>query len=105
MRKQLRAKKKPNTIPTYVFGCTKSCCLAWAFSSGSAQASPSGGFSYCGAQVLDAQALAVAVRGPRNLWCMGLVAPWHGESFQTRIKPMPSALAGRFLSTVPLGKS
>ena len=35
----------------------------------------------------------------------GLSCPWHPASSQTRTGPMSPALAGRFLSTVPLGKS
>ena len=35
----------------------------------------------------------------------GLSCPWHLASSQTKIGPMSPALAGRFLSTVPLGKS
>ena len=44
-----------------------------------------------------------AACGP-SMWCMGLVAPWHVESSQTRDR-MSLALAGGFLSAVPPGKS
>ena len=41
----------------------------------------------------------------QKLWHMGLVAPRHVESPQTRNQIMSPVLAGRFLSTVPPRKS
>ena len=35
--------------------------------------------------------------------CMSFVAPWRVGSSQTRIKPVSSALAGRFFTTEPPG--
>ena len=66
---------------TYSSAVLGLCCCAWAFSSCSeleplssgAWASHCHGFSRCRAQTQD-----------RWLWHMGLVAPWHIESSQTR---------------------
>ena len=41
----------------------------------------------------------------QQLWHMGVVAPWHMESSLFRDETLSPALAGRFLSTVPRGKS
>ena len=42
----------------------------------------------------------------QQLWCTDLVAPRHVESSQTRAQTrVPCILAGRFLTTAPLGKS
>ena len=46
-----------------------------------------------------------ALERGHSLWCTSLVAPQHVESSQTRDKPVSLALAGRFLFTVPPGKS
>ena len=83
------------------------CCCAWAFSSCgereqgllsncSTWASHCSGFSCCRAQALDAQVL---------LWCIGLVAHGMWNLPGPGVKPVSHALAGRFLSTVPPGKS
>ena len=74
--------------------------LLWLWSTGSRCT----GFSSCN-------------RGAHQLWCKGSGAPapqfrhtgsaalWHVESSRPGIKPVSPALAGRVLSTVPLGKS
>ena len=41
----------------------------------------------------------------QKLWCMGLVAPWRVESSWQGTGPLSLALAGRFSTTGPLGKS
>ena len=66
------------------------CWGAWA--------SHSGGFCCPGAQALGARALVVScrVRGLQQLWCMGLVAPWHVESSCPRDRTCVSCL-GRLL--------
>ena len=43
-------------------------------------------------------------QAPR-LWHTGSAALWHVESSRPGIEPVSPALAGRFLCTVPLGKS
>ena len=48
------------------------CCFAWAFSRSSAQASHCAGSSHCGAQVLDAQALACGSAWALQLMVYGL---------------------------------
>ena len=58
------------------------------------------GFSSCGSRALEALA--------QQLWRTGLVALWHVGSFRTRGQthvPCIGALAGRFLTTVPPGRS
>ena len=71
-------------------------CFALAFSScrnqGLLFAAHCDGFSCCGTQALDTRASGVAAR-------------WPVGSSQTRGKPVSPALAGRFLSTAPRGKS
>ena len=63
---------------------------AHAFSSCDGQASHCGGFS-CGERVLGARAQQLGFLGSRaqaqELWCTGLVAPWHVGSFRSGIKP------------------
>ena len=39
----------------------------------------------------------------QELWCRGLVAPWHVGSSWTGIEPVSPALAGGFLTTGPPG--
>ena len=41
---------------------------------------------------------------PQWLWCIGLVSPWHVGSSRPGNESVSLALAGRFLSTIPLGK-
>ena len=66
------------------------CCTAWA--------SHCGGFSCCTTWALGTQASVVVALGlqqlwltgsraqAQQLWCMGLVAPWHVGSSQTRAR-------------------
>ena len=98
------------------------CSLSLAAAGGatlccSAQASHCGGFSWCGAQLLGPLALGVAEHGLRSygLRALGfglsscgaraylLHGMWNPPG--PGIKPMFPAAAGRFLSTVPPGKS
>ena len=91
-----------------IFGCAGSLLLRvcflqlWrvgaTFLCGS-QASQCSGFSYC-------RAWAPEHRLSINSCGTGLVAPWHVETSQgPGIKPTSPALAGRFLTTRPPGKS
>ena len=68
------------------------CCSAWT--------SYTGGFS-CGAQVLGRQASVVVARGLSSCgtWASLLQGMWHLPG--PGIAPVSSALACRFLSTVP----
>ena len=44
--------------------------------------------------------------GSQQLWCVGLVAPWHvGSVFGPGTERLSPALAERFLTTGPLGES
>ena len=63
-----------------------------------------GGFSWCRAQAPRPQDPVVAAGGFSS-GCMCLVALRHVESSQTRDWTVSPVLAGRFLSTVPPGKS
>ena len=88
-------------------------CCSWAFTSCSKQKLPFivghrplvvWGFSWCRAQAPRPQDPVVAVGGFSS-GCMCLVALRHVESSQTRDWTVSPVLAGRFLSTVPPGKS
>ena len=70
------------------------CCGTWT--------SYGGGFSCCGAQVLGGQASVVAARGLSGCgtWASLLQGMWHLPG--PGITPVSSALACRFLSTVPV---
>ena len=76
----------------FIFGCAGVCCCVPYFSSCSkqgllsscgVQAAHCNGFSHCGTSAL--------ARRLQYLWCVGLVAPWHVGSSQTRVKPMSLA--------------
>ena len=89
----------------FIFGCVGFSFLCVGFlqlwQAGSALhrgawASHYRGLSCCGAQAPDAQA--------QQLWFMGLVAPRHVGSSQTRARTHVPELAGRFSTTAPRGK-
>ena len=65
--------------------------------------------SCCGEQVLGARAQWLQFKGPRIqaqwLWLTGLVAPPMWNLLGPRIELVLPALAGRFLSSMPPGKS
>ena len=100
-----------NFLFTFTFGPTGSSLFAQAFSncckwgllsSCSAWASHFSGFSCFRAQALGAWLSVVAAFGLSS--CTGLVAPRRVESSWTRDQTH-APIIGRFLSTVPPGKS
>ena len=61
------------------------------------------GFSSCGTWAQQLWLAGSRVQA-QQLWCTGLVAPWHVGSSWTRAWTVSLALAGRFLTTAPPGK-
>ena len=96
----------------FIFGCTGSSLLHMGF----LYLQQVGACLHCGAAAFHCSGFSCGAWAAGHtgfsrcstwaqLWPTGLVALWHVESSQTRIEPMSSVLAGRFLSTVPAGKS
>ena len=84
-------------------------CFVKAFSSCGAWVPHCGGFSCCGAQALGTW---VSVAAACGLQSAGSAVAAHGLSFPSTwdlpgpgTEPVSPALAGRFLSTAPPGKS
>ena len=85
-----------------------SCCSLTASHCGAfyccrAQALGHMGFSSFGTQAQQSRVAASRSRA-QQLWPIGLVALWHVDLPAPGIKPVPPALAGRFISTMPPGK-
>ena len=81
------------------------CCCLWlslVAGRGSCSWRLSVGFSCSGFLCCRGQTLAAQAQW---LWFVGLIPPWHVESSGPGVEPMSPALAGRFLSTMPPGKS
>ena len=110
---------KINLFYLFIFGCFGSSLLCAGFlqlrRAGatlccSVRASQCGGFSCCGARALGARAsVVVACRlqqswlaGSRaqaqQLWCRGLVAPWHVGSSRTRARTRVPCIGRRILN-------
>ena len=104
----------------YFFVALGLCCSAWAFSSCheqgllfialhcSAQVSLCSGFSYCGAEALDAQASVAAAFGLSNFskWArsgdtQASVAPRHVESSETRDRTTVPCIGKQILVHLP----
>ena len=79
--------------------CVKafSTCFEQGYSSLQCEVSHCDGFSCCRAQALEC--------GLQYLWLPGLVAPRHVKSSRTGIEHVSPALAGRFSTIGPPGKS
>ena len=73
------------------------CCDAWA--------SHCSGFSCCGAWALGAQPSVVVACGLRSCGTRAQLLHGTWDLPGSWLKPMPPALAGRFLTTAPPGKS
>ena len=95
----------------FILGCTGSSLLHMGF----LYLQQAGASLHCGAAALHCSGLSCGAWAAGHigfsrcstwaqLWRTGLVALRHVKSSQTRIEPMSSVLAGRFLSTVPPGK-
>ena len=95
----------------FIFGCTGSSLLHMGF----LYLQQAGACLHCGAAAFHCSGFSCGAWAAGHtgfsrcstwaqLWPTGLVALRHVESSQTRIEPMSSVLAGRFLSTLPPGK-
>ena len=66
----------------------------------------SGGYSLVAVlRLLNVVASPVVEHGLQELWHMGLLAPWHVESSQTRDRTCVPSIGSGFLTTGPPGKS
>ena len=105
-------------IYLFIYGCVGSSLLCSSFlqlgGAGATlhcgtQASHCGGFSCCGAQALSVRAQQLWLAGSRvqaqQLWRTGSVAPGMWDLPGPGVEPVSPALAGRFLTIAPPGKS